>query len=189
VIPDIINQLVVLFKSTSVVSIIAVPDLMYQANVIVNDTYVAMQTYTLVALTYFLIVFGIAAGAARREAHSLRRPEPRGPASCLSTLPEYAAMIEIRGLCKSFGATPVLKGIDLCMAAGSTVAVIGESGSGKSTLVRCINISNGSTTARSGWAVRRPCPAVSKRTAGRARSPASGRGSAWCFRTSTCFRI
>jgi polar amino acid transport system ATP-binding protein len=48
-------------------------------------------------------------------------------------------MIEIRGLCKSFGATPVLKGIDLCMAAGSTIAVIGESGSGKSTLVRCIN--------------------------------------------------
>jgi polar amino acid transport system permease protein len=58
-IPGIINQLVVLFKSTSVVSIIAVPDLMYQANVIVNDTYLAMQTYTLVALTYFLIVFGI----------------------------------------------------------------------------------------------------------------------------------
>jgi ABC-type histidine transport system ATPase subunit len=48
-------------------------------------------------------------------------------------------MIEIRGLCKSFGATPVLKGIDLCMATGSTIAVIGESGSGKSTLVRCIN--------------------------------------------------
>jgi ABC-type histidine transport system ATPase subunit len=48
-------------------------------------------------------------------------------------------MIEIRGLCKSFGATPVLKGIDLCMAAGGTIAVIGESGSGKSTLVRCIN--------------------------------------------------
>jgi polar amino acid transport system ATP-binding protein len=48
-------------------------------------------------------------------------------------------MIEIRGLCKRFGATPVLKGIDLCMAAGSSVAVIGESGSGKSTLVRCIN--------------------------------------------------
>jgi polar amino acid transport system permease protein len=58
-IPGIINQVVVLFKSTSVVSIIAVPDLMYQANVIVNDTYLAMQTYTLVALTYFLIIFGI----------------------------------------------------------------------------------------------------------------------------------
>jgi polar amino acid transport system permease protein len=58
-IPGIINQLVVLFKSTSVVSIIAVPDLMYHANVIVNDTFLAMQTYTLVALTYFLIIFGI----------------------------------------------------------------------------------------------------------------------------------
>jgi polar amino acid transport system ATP-binding protein len=48
-------------------------------------------------------------------------------------------MIEIRGLCKSFGATAVLRGIDLRVVAGSTVAVIGESGSGKSTLVRCIN--------------------------------------------------
>jgi ABC-type polar amino acid transport system ATPase subunit len=49
------------------------------------------------------------------------------------------AMIEIRGVYKSFGATEVLKGIDLRVAAGKTVAVIGESGSGKSTLVRCIN--------------------------------------------------
>jgi polar amino acid transport system permease protein len=58
-IPGIINQLVVLFKSTSVVSVIAVADLMYQGNVIVNDTYLAMQTYTIVALAYFLIVFFI----------------------------------------------------------------------------------------------------------------------------------
>jgi len=58
-IPGIINQLVVLFKSTSVVSVIAVPDLMYQGNVIVNDTYLAMQTYTIVALAYFVIVFFI----------------------------------------------------------------------------------------------------------------------------------
>jgi polar amino acid transport system permease protein len=58
-IPGIINQLVVLFKSTSVVSVIAVADLMYQGNVIVNDTYLAMQTYTIVAMTYFLIVFCI----------------------------------------------------------------------------------------------------------------------------------
>jgi polar amino acid transport system permease protein len=56
-IPGIINQLVVLFKSTSVVSVIAVGDLMYQGNVIVNDTYLAMQTYTIIAMTYFLIVF------------------------------------------------------------------------------------------------------------------------------------
>lgn len=55
--PGIINQFVLCFKSTSVVSVIAVPDLMYHANVIVNETFLAMQTYTIVALTYFLIIF------------------------------------------------------------------------------------------------------------------------------------
>jgi polar amino acid transport system permease protein len=56
-IPGLINQFVLCFKSTSVVSIIAVADLMYHANVIVNETYLAMQTYTIVALTYFGIIF------------------------------------------------------------------------------------------------------------------------------------
>jgi polar amino acid transport system permease protein len=56
-IPGLINQFVLCFKSTSVVSIIAVGDLMYHANVIVSETFLAMQTYTIVALTYFLIIF------------------------------------------------------------------------------------------------------------------------------------
>ncbi len=55
--PGLMNQFVLCFKSTSVVSIIAVADLMYHANVIVNETFLAMQTYTIVALTYFLIIF------------------------------------------------------------------------------------------------------------------------------------
>jgi ABC-type polar amino acid transport system ATPase subunit len=48
-------------------------------------------------------------------------------------------MIDIRALYKSFGDNEVLKGVDLKVPAGRTVAVIGASGSGKSTLVRCIN--------------------------------------------------
>lgn len=47
--------------------------------------------------------------------------------------------IEFRGLCKSFGANEVLKGIDLAVAPKQVVCVIGPSGSGKSTLLRCTN--------------------------------------------------
>lgn len=49
-------------------------------------------------------------------------------------------MIELRGIQKSFHDTHVLKGIDLDVKEGQTVALIGASGSGKSTLLRCINL-------------------------------------------------
>jgi polar amino acid transport system ATP-binding protein len=50
------------------------------------------------------------------------------------------AIVQIRGLKKSFGANLVLVGIDLDVAKGEAVCVIGPSGSGKTTLLRCINL-------------------------------------------------
>jgi polar amino acid transport system ATP-binding protein len=47
--------------------------------------------------------------------------------------------VKIEALRKRFGALEVLNGIDIDIAGGKTVGVIGPSGSGKSTLVRCIN--------------------------------------------------
>ncbi|UZN05297.1 amino acid ABC transporter ATP-binding protein [Cellulomonas sp. S1-8] len=49
---------------------------------------------------------------------------------------------------KSFGEREVLRGIDLTVAAGEVVCVIGPSGSGKSTLLRCINLLEQPTSGR-----------------------------------------
>lgn len=47
--------------------------------------------------------------------------------------------IEIRKLYKRFIELEVLKGINLDVAQGEAVVLLGSSGSGKSTLLRCIN--------------------------------------------------
>ena len=48
-------------------------------------------------------------------------------------------MVKMQDVHKRFGSLEVLKGIDLDVAAGEVVCLIGPSGSGKSTLLRCIN--------------------------------------------------
>jgi polar amino acid transport system ATP-binding protein len=49
-------------------------------------------------------------------------------------------IIQLEGVRKSFGDNLVLDGIDLEVATGEVLVVIGPSGSGKSTLLRCVNL-------------------------------------------------
>ncbi len=58
------------------------------------------------------------------------------------------SILEVQNFTKSFGNTPVLKGIDFSMEKGETLAIIGSSGSGKTTLLRCLNFLETPDTGR-----------------------------------------
>ena len=77
-----------------------------------------------------------------------RRKVWRTPRLRKRSITSAAPLLEVRGLSKRFVQRRLLSrkefvvqsldGIDLSLAAGSTVAVLGRSGSGKSTLARCL---------------------------------------------------
>ncbi|MEL7132287.1 MAG: ATP-binding cassette domain-containing protein, partial [Pseudomonadota bacterium] len=54
-------------------------------------------------------------------------------------LDAVAPRLSLRGVTKSFGDVQVLRGINMDIAPGEMVCLIGASGSGKSTLLRCMN--------------------------------------------------
>ncbi|MDO9403103.1 MAG: amino acid ABC transporter permease [Polaromonas sp.] len=55
--PESVNQFISMFKATSIVSLIAVPDLMYQVSMVTSQEMRPLPLYTGAALVYFVMVF------------------------------------------------------------------------------------------------------------------------------------
>src|SRR5258708_3021463 len=121
---------------------------------------------------------GTAFGKGRSEAvvparsMTVHRPDGDGAPSLVPP-----PLVKARNVHKSFDRLEVLKGIDLDVAPGEVVVVLGPSGSGKSTFLRCINnlesIDRGSIEIdgeQIGYALRgRRLPRLSARAAARQR--------------------
>ena len=73
-IPPFVSQSITQLKNTSLVSTIAVPDLLYNGTLVTADTYRPLEVYTVVALIYFAILFPSTMLAQAYERRVARRP-------------------------------------------------------------------------------------------------------------------
>jgi len=48
-------------------------------------------------------------------------------------------LLELKGICKSFGAVQALNGVDFEVYRGEVVGLVGDNGAGKSTLIKCVS--------------------------------------------------
>ncbi len=67
-VPPFVNQSIIQLKNTSLLYVVAIPDLMYTGSIIVSDTFRPLEVYTAVALAYFAILYPLTLYAARLEA-------------------------------------------------------------------------------------------------------------------------
>ena len=67
-VPPFVNQAVLQLKNTSLLYVVAVPDLMHTSYALTSKTYRPLETYTVVALIYFAVLFPTTMLAKRLEA-------------------------------------------------------------------------------------------------------------------------
>jgi polar amino acid transport system permease protein len=67
-VPPFVNQSIIQLKNTSLLYVVAVPDLMYTGSIVVSDTFRPLEVYTSVAVMYFAILYPLTLWATRMEA-------------------------------------------------------------------------------------------------------------------------
>jgi len=65
--PPLVSQSIMQLKNTSLLSVLAVPDLLYQAQSAAHDSYRPLELYTIVAVCYFAVLFPATLLAKRLE--------------------------------------------------------------------------------------------------------------------------
>ena len=78
-VPPFVNQSIIQLKNTSLLYVVAVPDLMYTGSIVVSDTFRPLEVYTSVAAMYFAILYPLTLWGSRLEA----RVEPEVPAGVI----------------------------------------------------------------------------------------------------------
>ena len=65
--PPLVNQSIMQLKNTSLLSVVAVPDLLYQGQLVTSATYRPLETYTTIGLIYFILLFPLTRFAGELE--------------------------------------------------------------------------------------------------------------------------
>ncbi|CAM5265713.1 hypothetical protein LSPH24S_09815 [Lysinibacillus sphaericus] len=134
-IPPLGNEFIALLKDSSLVTVIAAPDILYASKVVAGATSRFWEAGPIVAaLLYLVLTYVVTKVVAFIEKRFSNSYVPRKAEE------ERSKMIKIENLHKYFGKLEVLKGIDYEIQEKQVVCVIGNSGSGKSTFLRCINM-------------------------------------------------
>jgi polar amino acid transport system permease protein len=66
-VPPLMSQSIMQLKNTSLLSVLAVPDLLYQGQVVAHETYRPLELYTFIAVTYFAVLLPVTLWAKRLE--------------------------------------------------------------------------------------------------------------------------
>ena len=66
-VPPLVNQSITQLKNTALLSVVAVPDLMYTGPIITAETYRPLEVYTSVAAVYFIMLYPMTLFAKRLE--------------------------------------------------------------------------------------------------------------------------